>query len=125
MTWRGISLVFLVATLQVAGNLLLRVGVGRAGGLSLTISAFLPTFRQLLFQPVFDVGVLLYGLASIVWFAVVSTENLNTSYPLVVSMSFILVTAAATLLFTEPMSVQKVLGVIVLLAGILLVATSR
>jgi multidrug transporter EmrE-like cation transporter len=125
MTWRGISLVFLVAALQVAGNLLLRAGVVGAGGMSLRLATLLVDLRRLLLNPVFDLGVFLYAAASLVWFGVVSSESLSSSYPLLVSVSFILVTAGAAVLFHEALSVQKVIGIGILLVGILIVATAR
>ena len=70
-------------------------------------------------------GVLLYGLASIIWFAIVSTENLNSSYPLLVSMTFVFVTVGATTLFHEPLPWQKVLGIAIILGGIITVSTAK
>lgn len=125
MTNRGLLLVFLVALLQVSGNLLLRAGVVGAGGLSLNLSTLLADLRRLLLNPVFDLGVFLYGAASVIWFGVVSSESLSSSYPLVVALSFILVTAGAVVLFQETVSAQKVVGLFVLLVGILMVATAR
>lgn len=125
MTNRGLFLVLLVALLQVSGNLLLRAGVVGAGGLSLNLSTLLADLRRLLLNPVFDLGVFLYGAASLIWFGVVSSESLSSSYPLVVALSFILVTAGAVVLFQETVSAQKVVGLGVLLVGILMVATAR
>ena len=124
MSGRGLLLTVLVVVLQVSGNLLLREGVVRAGGLSLALSTIGAEVKQLLLEPIFLIGVVLYGAASFVWFAVISSESLNTSYPLVVSLSFILVTVGATVLFGEPVSVQKVAGIVILLVGIVLVAAS-
>lgn len=124
MSPRGLFLVFLVALVQVIGNLLLRAGVVRAGGLSLAVNTFVRDMLRLVVEPVFLLGVFFYGLSSIIWFAVISTEELNRSYPLLVSLSFILVTAGATLFFQESFSLQKLVGVFVLLIGILLVATA-
>lgn len=125
MTNRGLLLVFLVALLQVSGNLLLRAGVVGAGGLSLNLSTLLADLRRLLLNPVFDLGVFLYGAASVIWFGVVSSESLSSSYPLLVALSFLLVTAGAVVLFQETVSAQKVVGLFVLLVGILMVATAR
>jgi multidrug transporter EmrE-like cation transporter len=125
MTNRGLLLVLLVALLQVSGNLLLRAGVVDAGGLSLSLHTLLADLRRLLLNPVFDLGVFLYGAASVVWFGVVSSESLSSSYPLLVALSFLLVTAGAVVLFQETVSAQKVVGLFVLLVGIFLVATAR
>lgn len=125
MSARGFLLVVVTALLTVAGNLLMREGVVRGGGLTLSAATVLRGLFHLARQPLFDLGVLLYGLASVIWFAVISTEKLNSSYPLLVSATFLLVTLGATWLFREPMPLQKAVGVGVLLAGILLVATAK
>jgi multidrug transporter EmrE-like cation transporter len=125
MTSRGILLVVLAAFLTVAGNLLMREGIVRAGGLSLALSTLARELGHLVQQPLFDLGVLLYGMASLVWFRIVSTENLNSSYPLLVSLTFLFVTLGATLLFREPLPLQKVVGLGIILLGIVLVAGAR
>lgn len=125
MSTRGLILIFIAALMTASGNLMMREGVARAGGLSLTPATFLQEMRNLLAQPLFDTGVILYGLASIIWFAIVSTENLNSSYPLLVSMTFILVTLGATTLFREPLSWQKVVGIIIILGGIITVSSAK
>jgi len=125
MSLQGIVLVGIAALMTVAGNLMMREGVVRAGGLALALPTLLRDLTHLARQPLFDIGVLLYGLASLVWFRIVSTENLNSSYPLLVSLTFIFVTLGATFLFKEPLPLQKIAGIGVILLGIVFVATAR
>jgi len=122
MTRNGFILVLISALLTVMANLMLREGVVRAGGFSLSVDSLAKEMANLLRQPLFDGGMLLYGLASLIWFRVLSTEDLSSSYPLLVSLTFLLVTLGAVLLFREPLSVRKLIGLGVILAGILLVA---
>ena len=124
MTAQGIRLVVIAAFLTVAGNLLMREGVVRAGGLSLSLPTLAHELAHLARQPLFVLGLLLYGAASLVWFRIVSMENLNSSYPLLVSLTFLFVTLGATFLFREPLSLQKVIGLAVILMGIVLVSTA-
>jgi undecaprenyl phosphate-alpha-L-ara4N flippase subunit ArnE len=125
MTTQGILLVILAALMTVAGNLMMREGIVRAGGLSLAFPTLARESAHLVRQPLFDLGLLLYGLASLVWFRIISTENLNSSYPLLVSLTFLFVTLGATLLFREPLSLQKAVGLGLVLLGIVLVAGAR
>ncbi len=125
MTLQGIVLIVVAAGMTVAGNLMMREGVVRAGGVSLQMSTLVAELLKLMRQPMLVVGVLLYGLASVVWFRVISTENLNSSYPLLVSITFLFVTLGATVFFREPLGLQKVLGIIAILIGIALIATVR
>ena len=125
MTLQSILLIVLAAGMTVAGNLMMREGVVRAGGLSLQLSTFGAELLKLMRQPLLVIGVLFYGLASLVWFRIISTENLNSSYPLLVSITFLFVTLGATVFFREPLGLQKVLGLIAILVGIVLIATVK
>lgn len=124
MTPRGLLFVVISALCTVMANLLMRGGLLRAGGLTLSLDLAAEQMRALGRQPMFVVGVLLYGVAAIVWFRVISTEELSTSYPLLVSLTFVLVTAGAVVFFHEPISWQKLLGIGVIFIGILLVANA-
>jgi len=108
--------------LTVASNLMLRCGVMQAGGFGLSLRTLVGDLLGLACQPLFVTGLMLYATAALVWFRVISTENLSSSYPLLVSLTFMLVTLGATVFFREPVSRQKVLGLAVILAGIVLVA---
>jgi len=91
----------------------------------LQLSTLSVELLKLMRQPLLVVGLVLYGLASLVWFRVISTENLNSSYPLLVSITFLFVTLGATVLFREPLGLQKILGLISILVGIVLIATVK
>ena len=125
MTLQGVLLIVLAAGMTVVGNLMMREGVVRAGGVSLQLSTLSVELLKLMRQPLLVVGLVLYGLASLVWFRVISTENLNSSYPLLVSITFLFVTLGATVLFREPLGLQKILGLISILVGIVLIATAK
>ena len=94
----------LSAALTMAANLLLRAGIDGAGGFAAgspaeAIAALVRLFAQLRFVA----GFALYFLASVVWFRVVATEPLSVAYPILVSCTFVLVTAGAVILFGEPL----------------------
>jgi multidrug transporter EmrE-like cation transporter len=99
------------------------MGVLREGGLSFSGDAFFELWR-LCQQPLFVIGVVLYGLAALVWVRVISTEDLATGYVLLVSTAFIAVTIGAHFIFREPMTVQKLIGMAVIVTGIIIVGRS-
>lgn len=120
MTAGGLAWVLASALLTVAANLLLRAGVGRGGGFLFSTEQIVRVFTQ----PVFLAGVLFYGLAALVWFRVISTQPLSSSYPLLVSFTFVLVTAGASYFFDERISMGKIGGIILILLGVITVARS-
>jgi undecaprenyl phosphate-alpha-L-ara4N flippase subunit ArnE len=126
MSSTGLLLVIVTAALTMVANLLLRAGIDAAGGFTLggvatTVAALLKLFMQ----PKFLIGFVLYFMASVVWFRVVATEPLSVAYPLLVSCTFTLVTAGAAVVFSEPLSVRQVLGLVVILAGIALISVQK
>lgn len=120
MSKTGWILVLLSAGLTVAANLLLRSGVERAGGFVIELAGLTGLLRQ----PRFDFGLALYAMASLVWFRVLSVEPLSIAYPVLVSTTFFLVTIGAVLLFRESLAWHKILGLVVILAGIFIVSRS-
>jgi multidrug transporter EmrE-like cation transporter len=122
MTSRGLVLLITSALCTVGANLLLRGGILRAGGFTLSLDRVKDQVLGLCRQPMFVVGIVLYGVAAIIWFRVLSTEDLSLSYPLFVSLTFVLVTLGAAYFFREHISWQRALGMFVILAGFVLTA---
>lgn len=124
MTNRGLLLLILSSLCTVAANLLMRVGIRRSGGLTFSFDRLVEQIVALSLQPMFVGGVILYGIAAIIWFRILSTENLSRSYPLMVSLTFVMVTLGAWYFFGERMSWRQILGVFVILAGFILTLRS-
>lgn len=122
MTKQGLWLVLLTAGLTVVANLLLRSGVVRAGNLGGTLADLPNALLRLASQPLFIIGFIAYGSASLVWFRVVATEPLSTAYPLLVSLTFLLVTFSAAILFQEAVSLRKLLGLAIVMVGIVILS---
>ena len=122
MSTRGLVLLLITCICTVSGNLLLRAGVLRAGGFGGASGTLASQLLRLALEPRFVTGFCLYGISALVWFAVISVENLSTSYPVLVSLTFMLVTLGSVLFFGERISTQKVIGLAIILAGVLLVS---
>src|SRR5262245_4903852 len=115
MTLRGLSLVFLAAILTVTGNLMMRGGVVRSGGLKLAAQSVIPQLLRMGRDPLFVGGVIFYGVSAVVWFSIISTEQLSTAYPVLVSMTFLLVTAGSVFFYQENLSFGKLMGIALIL----------
>ena len=116
MSTLGFVLVLASAFCTAIANLMLRKGTLAVGPTASPGSQILLLLRQ----PVFVTGVVLYGLAALIWFRVLPMEKLTTSYPMLVSLTFILVTLGAVLVFHEHVNLQKVAGLAIIVAGIVL-----
>lgn len=124
MTFQGLLLVLLTAAFTASGNLMMKSGIASAGGVSLHLSDFWSELVSLIRQPAFDLGVLLYIVATLLWFRVISHEQLSLSYPILISLSLVFVTLGAVSLFQESIGAQQVLGMCIIAVGILLVSAS-
>ncbi len=121
MTMQGLYLLAIAAFLTAAANLLLRGGVLRFGEFSLAPNRIIDGLIGLGMQPMFVSGVILYLLAAVVWFSAISIEELSTSYPILVGLVSILVAVGAIFFYQEGFSRQKMLGMGLILAGIVII----
>jgi multidrug transporter EmrE-like cation transporter len=123
MTARGLSLVLLSAAVTVVANLLLRVGIRGTGAAFGAGGGFPRALLRLLGHPAFDAGVVLYGFAALLWIRIVATEPLSAAYPLLITITFVLVTVGAVALFGESLTLRKVTGLAIMVIGILVVGS--
>ncbi|MCW2240921.1 DMT family transporter [Azospirillum canadense] len=125
MSVTGFYLIIATAFFTLCANLLMRIGIDRGGGFHPTsMQAVFMDFVNLLFQPLFAIGFVTYFAAALVWFRVVASEPLSIAYPILVSSTFILVSCAASLLFGEPFTLRKALGLILIIGGIIAVSSA-
>jgi multidrug transporter EmrE-like cation transporter len=119
------SIIGIVAAALVTGvsNLLIRAGIERHGGFKPTGLADLAwQFFELLLQPLFAIGFVLYFVAALIWFRTIATAPLTVSYPLLVSLTFVTVTLGAVFIWSEPLTASKLIGLGLIIAGITLVS---
>ena len=81
---------------EMGANLMMRAGIDAGGGFAPQAAGVVLEFVRLLPQPLFLSG-FLYFLASLVWLRVVASEPLSVAYPVLVSLTFTLVTGGAVL----------------------------
>jgi multidrug transporter EmrE-like cation transporter len=111
------------AILTAVANVLIRAGILRFGGFSpSTVADIIQQFVGLLSQPLFVAGFALYFVAALIWFRTIAVAPLSVAYPLLVGLTFIAVTAGAVLVWGEPLTLRKLIGVAVILLGIVLVS---
>ena len=118
MNLAAFSLVLLTAILMAVANLLIKSGLTDADGFALSWS----TALRLLRQPAFVSGFLLTGVGALLWIRILATQKLSTSYPLFVSLTYTLITLGAAYFLHEKISIQKIVGLVVIVAGITAVA---
>ena len=119
----GFLLIFLTAFLSAIANLVLRKGIEAAGGFTTgSLVTTVKNFILLLTNPLFLLGFLLYLGAMIAWVRILASEPISMAYPILVSLSFILVTIGTALFLKEPIFLGTLLGVVSIIVGIILIS---
>ena len=110
-----ILLIILNVILLTSGQVLWKIGLAREGGLSLD------NMIRVALSPFILAGLALYVVATVIWFIVLSRAELSYAYPLQ-SMAYIIGVIAAWLIFKEVVPLTRWIGVLVIIAGVILVS---
>jgi multidrug transporter EmrE-like cation transporter len=97
--------------LGVAGQLLLKTGVGQVGLLA----------RRLWCSPLIWGGLAVYGVGTLFWLISLSRVELGYAYPFL-SLSYVLIVASSWLVLGERVSTSRLLGVAAICCGVAVVA---
>jgi multidrug transporter EmrE-like cation transporter len=109
--------------LNAAAQLLLKAGVRPLGALSVDAATLLPTALRVLSQWPILAGLACYVLSVGVWIVGLSRVDVSIAYPLL-SMGYVVNALAAWWLFGEVLGPQRLAGMLLILAGVFLVARS-
>ncbi|SDS99316.1 EamA-like transporter family protein [Paenibacillaceae bacterium GAS479] len=99
----------------VAGQMLWKLGLDRLGGLTGG------NWLQVLLSPLILAGIGLYGVATVLWLAVLSRLPLSAAYPLQ-SLAYVLGLVLAWQLFGEAIPLNRWIGCAVIVAGVMIVS---
>jgi drug/metabolite transporter (DMT)-like permease len=105
----------------VYGQLIVKWRVGGFGPLPDQPLAKLKFLVSLLFDPMIASGFAAAFLASLAWMAALTKFELNHAYPFM-SLNFVIVLLVSGWLLNEPVTVQKVLGVSLIVLGTVVAA---
>lgn len=113
-----LALILLNVVLLVTGQVLWKRGLDSLGGLSAG------TWLRVALAPWTWAGLAAYGVATVLWFWVLSRAPLSVAYPLQ-SLAYVLGVVAGWAFFHESVPPVRWLGVALILAGVGMVATGR
>jgi drug/metabolite transporter (DMT)-like permease len=102
----------------VYGQIIVKWQVAKAGALPAALSERIPFLLSLIFNPWILSGILAGFFALVCWLAAMTKFELSYAYPFM-SLAFVFVLILSAILFHEPLTVAKVLGVLLIIAGIL------
>lgn len=111
-------------TFNVTANILLKRGVTMLGGVSIEKNKIISELLKVSTSPLILIGLALYGFSFFVWLRVLSAYELSRVYPIFASVVFLFTTAGSFLFLKEDITITRIIGIVVILAGIYIVAKS-
>ncbi len=118
-----IMLILAATVLGVVGQMLLKQGMTQMGPLSLTISSTARIIWSIATSPMVIGGLLIYAIGTFFWLITLSRLELSVAYPFV-SLNHVVIFLLAWLVLKEQISPLRAVGVLIICAGMLLVARS-
>lgn len=110
------SYILLTISLTVYGQLILKWRIRDFGPLTTDSSSRLHYLLSLLMDPAILSGFVAAFLASLAWMMALTKFDLSHAYPFM-SLNFVLVLAFGWWLLGEPVSLQKVAGILIIVLG--------
>ncbi|HVY53260.1 MAG TPA: 4-amino-4-deoxy-L-arabinose transferase [Gammaproteobacteria bacterium] len=117
------GLIFLGVFLNAAAQLLLKAGMGQIGHFEFSLTNLIPIGLKVVVCPPILTGLVFYVLSVVVWLLVLSRVQVSYAYPML-SVGYIVNAVAAFYLFGEDLSLMRVTGIFIIMAGVYLVARS-
>lgn len=115
--------IFATIGLTVYGQLILKWRIAQFGPLPVGLTDKLKFLSWLLFDPAIFSGFVAAFLASFAWMAAMTKFDLSHAYPFM-SLNFVVVLLLSDWLLSEPMTLQKALGVGLIVLGTVVAARS-
>lgn len=109
--------------LNTAAQLFIKAGSERISTLSFSWANAMPMSTQIATSPFIVLGLLCYGVSVMIWIGVLSRVPVSIAYPMV-SLGYIVNAIAAYYLFGESLTAMRMGGILLILAGVYLVARS-
>lgn len=122
--------------ISVTAIILASVLLGAAGQIALKLGAATPAFAasinsgnlpaiigRIILTPGIVIGLTLYGVSTLLWLAVLARTELSYAYPFI-SIGFIVTTLFGWWALNESISLVRLAGVALIIAGVILVARS-
>lgn len=107
----------------VLSQLLFKQGMTTLGGINFSFTNIASLAVNVLKNPYLLSGLFFYGISFLLWLLVLSKLKLSLVYP-ITSINFVLVIIASYFLFGEKLSIFQYSGILIIIAGVIILAKS-
>ena len=123
MTPLTFSLVLASVLINAAAQLLLKAGTNRIGEFAYSLENLVPIGTKVATNPFIVGGIACYVVSVVVWIMALSRVPVSVAYPML-SIGYVVNAVAASVLFGESVTAQKLVGIGFIIVGVWLVARS-
>ena len=123
MTATAFFLILTGVMLNAGAQLLLKAGVMAVGSFAFTSGNIVPIGIKLATQPPILAGLACYVVSVVVWILGLSRVDVSVAYPML-SLGYVVNALAAWWLFGEAITLERVVGIGIILIGVYVVARS-
>jgi drug/metabolite transporter (DMT)-like permease len=116
----GIYFVLICVLFNVSGQYTIKVGMNRFGEITVDQNILL-TLLKVLSMPTTLLGLSFYIIGSASWLIALSKVELSVAYPML-SIGYIIVMILSYFLLNETMTVWKILGTCMIVAGVVFIS---
>src|SRR4051794_32304931 len=113
--------ILLGGLLNAAAQLLLKAGTNAVGRIASDAGSVVRVATRVAFEPHILAGCACYAVSLVVWIMGLSRIEVSIAYPLL-SLGYVIIAAAAWYLFGQALTVMRVAGIGLIIAGVFLVA---
>lgn len=118
------SLILLSVALSAIAQIVLKSAMSsKAVQVDMAANGLLRVAMNVLINPTVITGLILYGLGAVLWLAVLARLDVTQAYPFV-GLGFIFTLILGYLFLNEPVGFQRLIGTLLITAGVVLVARS-
>jgi multidrug transporter EmrE-like cation transporter len=118
-----LALILTGVMLNAAAQLLLKAGARAISGVAFNLANAWTLAERIAFNPPILLGLALYAISVVFWILALSRVDVSIAYPML-SIGYIVSALAGWLLFSESVGPARVAGIVVIIAGVWLVARS-
>ena len=111
-------------SLNAFAQLFIRKGMLKIGEISFNFEQIVKMVLAVFTNVYLLSGMFSYVLSVILWMIVLSKVNVSLAYPFL-SIGYIITTVLAYLFFNEPITFQKVVGIIIICIGVFILTQSK
>jgi uncharacterized membrane protein len=121
---KAVGLALLCAFMITTGQVLWKIAIDGNGGLVNSKLSITHNISNLLFSPYMISGIVVYCIATIFWMYLLGRYEYSYIYPMM-AITYIISFLYAMILFKETIGLEKMVGVVLIIIGIIFISTTK